>query len=27
LTDERIDVEVAAVIDVLGRRLGARLRS
>ena len=26
LTDERIDAEVAAVIDSLGRRLGARLR-
>jgi phenylalanyl-tRNA synthetase beta chain len=27
LTDERIDAEVAAVVDALGRRLGARLRS
>ncbi len=27
LTDERIDAEVAAVIETLGRRLGARLRS
>jgi phenylalanyl-tRNA synthetase beta chain len=27
LTDERIEAEVAAVIDSLGRRLGARLRS
>jgi phenylalanyl-tRNA synthetase beta chain len=27
LTDERIEAEVAAVIESLGRRLGARLRS
>ena len=27
LTDERIDAEVAAVVDALARRLGARLRS
>ena len=27
LTDERIEAEVAAVVDSLGRRLGARLRS
>ena len=27
LTDERIDAEVAAVLDALGRRLGARLRA